>query len=61
MTTTYSRFMPDDNEECHKCGAPADMRLVAESLEDGTGYQDVRPLCQRCFEQQDEQHDYWAV
>lgn len=61
MTTTYSRFMPDDEECCDRCGEPADLRLVADTLEDGTGYQDVKPLCQRCAETQEDTHDYWAV
>ena len=51
MATTYSLHITPANLVCDECGEPdVDMVLVADTLEDGTGYQDVKPLCLDCFD-----------
>lgn len=54
--------LPDDDDtpnrqtvgDCHDCGEPAAVRLIAERL-DGDGYQDQMTLCDACLERRNNQ------
>jgi hypothetical protein len=50
--TTYSErpLQPGWKAECHDCGREADVELVADSPEAGTGYVDSLALCSPCFD-----------